>query len=788
MRIFISGLLLFILVVVTQARFVSWRDINTPKRDHVSRHAEKSAAVYPAPKLNLRVEPPSTKDKVAGISNILKGTVNGISRDTVFEVDETPSSPDQQGSDVEDPEKEILPIEANSYEPNISQKDSESEYRPTTPSAVLQLEEPLSGKSGSQNTPQPDSPTSSGNDMNRGEQKPMSSDTGANQLAPPTDIMTSENSTPILKHDDTQQTPAVRNLTNILQTYGLSEQKDSLKPKEKIKSIFTVPNKKQKVQVHVDYPKPKFLEFMNKPLSRVLAPPEHATESSVSPKNETTPDVRGAIVPKNNTESSKGRQANQTEDKAGSTRESLENWENLKDDLHYEDVDEQKKPELKKEESNQNRDGLFKQNKEDPWLKHLKVADEVEQQNDRIDNLVQQNGIGNLSALEPMQPGQFPNKLADRILEKNEEIMKLGESLFPKDDNKKKPNTKQIISQYPTPAMTFWKAPVKNSPDNRMDLLKGLGRNDVSAFANSPEIYNAKSIDTPIGSVLSPGVARFDEKSVPPIKETNTLVQNAQSSISKLMEEKNHGLNENIFGGVNSLNNLQLFKKENKAAAVKDQQKQVYQKPKPLQQSTNNVNQNQLLVNPALSVASKQSQNQNRFAQQPYQVKLPQKAVKPQSKQNQYRAQPSSKPKGPSIAVFDLAFQDPKSRIKTKTSAKATATGNAAALSTSKSDANVNGETSSSYSEKAAGLKQKVQELRHNTQRKQGSRNSYGWGNGQGYGYGKTSFGKGGGHAWAGDNYDTGLWNPGQAGYDTSGNSNHHRPQRQPSGTAGTSS
>ena len=636
----------------------------------------------------------------------------------------TSSSPSEDGSN---PEKEILPVDANSFEPKIEQTDSESEYRAVTPIAIL--------KQQNEQTPALRNLT----DILKVFEKP-----GVNVI----------DSKPAIESGSSD-------LTKILKAYGKDEDSAHGKlHKEltqlKMEKIFTSDEATTKAKHHVpaikvDYPRPKFLEFHKPLISR-------DNSESLVPNH--------PIHAENNKEFA--------DDKVTSTRREntargSSNEEDSDTELHYDDLDEdptESKLNKAKKDVEQGKEGdlaareLFKnKNKNKPMDDHMKAISAVMAQNNRISDLVKQNGIGDVNGMEP-------NKLPDHIIQRNQEMMKLSETLFQRKSDAEIPKE---VTPYPEPKIgdNLLPSSVGEKYLAPSTLKNALPENIVEGayIDQNKKDLTSQVLATP---PLLPGYVKNFQGEAKENMDTDSF---SDSPIIKIEQDKNSLIDN--------------FAKPKQSAKKATASTDLLNKPQQQNQQAM-TNQQQNSVQPQVQQYLVQQQNQlyqqksqafnnNQQPLQQQKVKQQKENTRKPSNLALLKKNPPGKPKGPSIAEFDSTFQAP--TIKTKT--KATSTGNALATSTSKATTNINGVKDSSYSQKISGLGEGIQDLRHDPPRRQGSRNSYGSGGGQGYGYGKTSYGKGGGHAWAGDNYNNyQIPNYGLPS-DNGGGSNQHQGKQQ---------
>lgn len=653
------------------------------------------------------------------------------------------------------PEREILPVETSSYDNKVSQKDSESEYRMTTPSAITHADEPAS--------------------------------------------------------DIPPQKPVVRNLTlNLYSSEDTETKEEHLKPISIKKKLHVeVQKKSQPPPVHIEYPKPIIIAF-KKPdqnhlinnvtklsqMNKIFLAPK-ALNMMKTPEVDRplqVPDMHRALqlhhfknislqIPEVNkafqhhfqTKSLQASDENKNEkgllftnpspmiddsltneNKAEITRHNVKNEildSTAADSSHYDDIDEIDQPsdqasnEVPSDEANQLQAEMNQRKSMDALTKQNNRAAAITRQNDKIADLVKENGVGDVSHTQPVKPNELPNKLVEHIFKTNEKMMKLSNSLF---DGPNKQNTKPQGNDVNTGNMpgslhgTNHIAPFSpgqfniQSPANVAQFPASFSGQEYNGIQSSipPQSNGLSSKGTlPQPEFPSQGSQSVGFQGLP---TTNTLGDSLNSPGSRVSAE-----NVYIQSPADIISYTKQVSPQQNLRNTADFQKQNINEKAPKQPySTNKRVEEYQQVNKVLPGGM--------VSQQPYTM-YPQRIPYTPNRQSNL-----NKPHGPSIAFIDTMFQDHKSSyVKTKTSTKATATGNAASLSTSQADAQINNEKSSSYSEKMAGLKGKVQDLRHNTARKQGSRNSYGWGQGQGFGYGRTSYGRGGGHAWAGDSYNT---------------------------------
>ena len=580
-------------------------------------------------------------------------------------------------------DKEILPVETNSYEPRINQKDSESEYRAVTPVSILKQQE----------------------------------DSKAPALRNLTDILKV-----FAKSEDNNKPPIIdsgsNDLTKILKVYGKDHEAFPPVNRKKViddtpkKFIASAPKPKHREPaIQVEYPRPKFLEFRTPSKTKDV----ESTQSHGLLKN----DHQQTIL------------SDGYDDKAPVTRENMQQDNNNNDeetDLHYDDLDEPPVQSKTDERFASSRQLFDKKPKDKPIKDHMKAIGAAMEQNNKIADLIKQNGMGNVDGLEP-------NKLPNHIIETNERMMKLSENLF---SNGKKSGPKENII-YPS-------LPYQEIIDSQRGA-NFVGRNGELMRQTDLSKSRDSLATQPEETVLQTTTAARNQY----LGEDPFLTEASATTNGKFES------NENQNDMFNSYSKLKKQQDGRQFPLQQQQQKASFQQNIPQQQQ-----------------------------QQQEATRLPQQQQQP-SKLAFLKKIPAGRPKGPSIAVFDSIFQTSRSEVKTKT--KATATGNAVAQSTSKADTDINGQKDSSYSKKIDGMKEQLAPLaRHDPPRRQGSRNSYGTGHGQGYGYGKTSYGRGGGHAWAGDNYNNyQVPHFGLPDNEDSNNQNKQQPTQGQSGTSGES-
>ena len=657
-------------------------------------------------------------------------------------------------------DKEILPVESNSYEPKINQKDSESEYRAVTPVSILKQQHDDSAK-----TP---------------------------ALRNLTDILkvfakSEDNKPPIINSGS-------NDLTKILKVYGKDYESAPLVNRKKVidtpkKFIESSPKPKHREPaIKVEYPKPKFLEFLQKPSSK-------SKDAEYSPSH-------GLLT----SEHQKMISNDRYDDKTPVAREDMHHQDNSNNndeaDLHYDDVDESPMESKLKTKDNDNEERLAssrqlfdKKPKDKPMNDHMKAIGAVMEQNNKISKLVKQNGIGNINGLDP-------NKLPNHIIETNDKMMKMSETLF---SNGKKSGPKENI-EYPYLSLSQQdivdsrrgaanfqlfsngkKVDAKEDPSS-LSLHRDIVDNQSFVDQNDEQKHQTDLIKSKVS--LAP---QLDEASS---QTTTTNLGEDPFSAEPSTTNGNLETNDNNNDMLNSYAKLNKPQQEGKQTPQKTLQQKANFQQNMLQQKQATRFSQQRFQQPQQQKQNQQQQVQQ-LQQQNQQFQQPQQPQQQNQQQKQQPSKlaflkkiPSGKPKGPSIAEFDKTFQTTRSEVKTKT--KAITTGNDVAQSTSKTtNTDIKGQKDSSYSENVDGMKEQQMPsfLRHDPPRRQGSRNSYGTGYGQGYGYGKTSYGRGGGHAWAGDNYNNyqvphfGL----PDNEDSNNNQNKQQPTQGQSGAPGES-